>query len=204
MIRVAATGSASTGKSAVLNALFGTQFVVDPRSRSTIAQAIDVVRFGAAEIEVIDNPPLPDSSSRINADVYLLVCDKDLTELEFDEAVRICRAGRALSVVLNKSDTYSGPQIAGLVQHIRWRLRALVPDSDIVACAADPVRLVYEGQPDGTIFEKSAKVSADTQALEDVVRRLISQAEGTLRVRTRELAVRASERVTAFLKERLR
>jgi GTPase SAR1 family protein len=204
MIRVAATGSASTGKSAVLNALFRTRFAVDARSRSTIVRAREIVRFGETDIEVIDNPPLPNPAIEMDADVYLLICDKDLTEPEYDQAVRICRRGRLLGVVLNKSDTYSESQLTGLLQNIRSRVATFVASGNVVACAADPVRLTYRGRPDGTMLEKSAPASPDTRALELLVRRLISQAEGTFRVRTRELAIRASDKVSTFLKERLR
>ena len=98
MIRVAATGSASTGKSAVLNALFRTRFAVDARSRSTTGRVRQIVRIGEVEIEVIDNPPLPNRSRDTDADVYLLICDKDLTELEYDGSGSDFRRGRGLGV----------------------------------------------------------------------------------------------------------
>ena len=107
MIRFASTGNESTGKSAVLNAVFRTRFRVDARARSTAFPARETVRHGNSEIEVIDSPPLTMRVGKLEADAYLLVCDKDLTEPEYEEALRICRAGRALGVVLNKIDTYS-------------------------------------------------------------------------------------------------
>ena len=204
MIRIASTGTASTGKSAVLNALFGTNFRVDARARSTASAVKAILRYGDSEIEVIDLPPLSSRSEGLNADVYLLICDKDLTEPEYQEAVRICRAGRALGVVLNKVDTYSARHLAELLEHIRARLQGHVDASRVVSCAAEPVRIVHEQRPDGSTVEQFVPGAPDVRELELLVNALINEAENTLRVRARELATRTSNRLSTFLRERIR
>ena len=204
MIRFAATGNESTGKSAVLNAVFGTRFRVDARARSTAFPVRETVRYENSDIEVIDSPPLTMRLGKLEADAYLLVCDKDLTEPEHDEAVRICRAGRVLGVVLNKVDTYSTLHRMELLRHIRARLHAHVPGVRIVACAADPVRVVYQQRPDGTTIETFVPMEPDVREIGLLVHEMIIEAENTFRVRTRELANRTSNRVSTFLRERLR
>ena len=204
MIRFASTGNESTGKSAVLNAVFRTRFRVDARARSTAFPARETVRHGNSEIEVIDSPPLTMRVGKLEADAYLLVCDKDLTQPEYEEALRICRAGRALGVVLNKIDTYSTSHRVELLQHIQARLHGYVPGVRIVQCAADPVRVVYQQCPDGTTIETFVPMEPDIRELELLVHEMILEAENSFRVRTRELANRTSSRVSTFLRERLR
>ncbi len=47
-----------------------------------------VKRFGHgnSDIEVIDSPPLTMRLGKLEADAYLLVCDKDLTEPEYERS----------------------------------------------------------------------------------------------------------------------
>ena len=180
MIRIAAVGSASTGKSAVLNAVFGTAFPVDARSGTTHSAARSVV----GEVEVIDAPP----DQLVPADAYLLVCDKDLTESEMAHLQRM--RGRPVAIVLNKSDTYDAAQLDGLLNHIRTRVRGLVQPDRVLACAADPVRIVHRERTDGSVSEHVVPAQADIAAILEAVQDLITAAGSSVRVRSRELAGR--------------
>ncbi|MGH9627927.1 MAG: GTPase [Bryobacteraceae bacterium] len=199
MIRLAAIGTASTGKSAVLNALFGTRFHVDPRARSTEALHRAVVRLGGREIEVIDTAPLSIAAEeRVEADVYLLVCDKDLTAIDYRNAVRLAHERRPVAVAMNKADTFSDSQLRDLVMHVRERLQEILPPQRVVACAADPVRMSYQQQNDGTRVEQFTRIAPDVTLLQTVVLEMIEEAEDTLRVRVREFAARAADKVSSF------
>ena len=180
MIRIAGVGSASTGKSAVLNAVFATAFPVDARSGTTRT----AVRSVVDAIEVIDAPP----DELVDADAYLLVCDKDLTESEMAH-LRAMR-GRPVAIVLNKSDTYDAGQLDGLLNHIRSRVRGLVQPERVVACAADPVRIVHRQRADGTLTEHVVPAEADVLAVREVLQNLIAAAGSSVRVRSREWAGR--------------
>ena len=117
VIRIAVVGSASTGKSAVANAVFGTAFPVDARSGSTR----EVRRALVRDLEVIDAPP----DTAPEADAYLMVCDKDLTATEFRYLRDLRRRKRPIAIVLNKADTYDAAQLSALAPPYprkSWRL----------------------------------------------------------------------------------
>ena len=103
MISIAVVGSASTGKSSVANAVFGTAFPVDARSGSTR----EVLRRVVGDLEVIDAPP----DTAPEADAYLLVCDKVLTATEFRHLRDLRRRKRPVAIILNKADTYEPPSL---------------------------------------------------------------------------------------------
>ena len=195
MLRVAAVGTASTGKSALLNALFGTTFLVDARAGSTTAVERVATTFDQFDVDVIDTPPLDEPEDPVHADVYLLVCDKDLTDVEHAEAARIALAGRPLLVLVNKADTYNDAQRYQLLGHIVQRLQELVPASRIMYCAADPVRLVSAVQPDGELVERTIPAPPQLQDVLPALRVALNEARTSLRVQTREYAREAADRV---------
>jgi hypothetical protein len=153
---------------------------VDARSGTTRTAARSVV----GKVEVIDAPP----DQLVEADAYLLVCDKDLTESEMAH-LRNMR-GRPVAIVLNKSDTYDAAQLDGLLNHIRNRVRGLVQPERVLACAADPVRIVHRERADGTLSEHVVPAQADVAAILEAVQELITAAGSSVRVRSRELAGR--------------
>lgn len=192
MIRIAVVGSGSAGKSSLANALFGTAFPVDARSGSTR----QVLRTVLDDLEIIDAPPdhMPE------ADAYLLVCDKDLTATEFGHLRHLRRRKRPVGIVVNKADTYDADQLNGLLLHIRTRVRDLVPDENVVACAADPVRIVHRERSDGRISEHTVPTPPDVVSVTSVVRNLTAEAAATVRVRSRELG----RRLATSIRDRLR
>jgi GTPase SAR1 family protein len=207
MIRFAAVGTASTGKSALLNVLFGTRFPVDVRSRSTAAATTALITMNNVDLEIVDTPPLESTSARVNADAYLLVCDKDLIDVEYEEAVRISRARRPIGIALNKADTYRAAQVRLLLNTIRRRVRGVVSPERIAACAADPVRITFTENRYGEVVEHHSGLRPDVESLNAVVDSLIADAEVSLRVRAREMTVKgielageASSRVAEWLK----
>ena len=186
MIRIAVIGSASVGKSALVNAVFETAHPVDAKSGSTREPLCSVI----GDLEVIDAPPdiVP------AADAYILVCDKDLTETEFRHLRELRHRKRPVAVVVNKADTYAAPDLDALIRHIRARTR-----SHVVACAADPVRIVHRERKDGTLSEHEVPAEADVSSVLPVVHSLAAESGATVRVRSRELG----RKVVNALKEKL-
>jgi hypothetical protein len=209
MIRLAAVGTASTGKSAVLNALFGTDLIVDARAKSTSSATSVLVRFGTRTLELLDTPPLDDAAPPLSADIYLLVCDKDLVDAEYREVVRIERTGRPAAVAINKADLYSPAQRRQLLQQVRRRLNGIIPAARIVSCAADPVRSITREDISGHTCQWHERIPPDVEQLRNVVHELLLEAEASLRIRTRRLGVRgrdaasqASSRIANWIHER--
>ena len=192
MISIAVVGSASTGKSSVANAVFGTAFPVDARSGSTR----EVLRRVVGDLEVIDAPP----DTAPEADAYLLVCDKDLTATEFRHLRDLRGRKRPVAIILNKADTYDAAQLTGLLRHIRSRVRDFLTLEDVIACAADPVRIVHWEHSDGRISEHGVPTQADVEPVIAIVRSLTAEARASVRVRSRELG----RRLATSLRERLR
>jgi predicted GTPase len=199
MIRFAAIGTASTGKSAVLNAVFGTSFTVDPRAGATRADTRATVEFDGRQIEVIDTPPLERLLTRQHADAYLLVCDKDLIDTEHEQIVRITRPA---GVAVNKSDVYTQSQMRLLLQQIRRRLNGIVPAERIVPCSAEPVRIIHRESEEGHLAEVAAAGQPELQFLMPLVRALIAEADASLRVRTRTIAMQTRDAAISWLRER--
>lgn len=211
MIRFAVVGTASTGKSALLNALFDTRFAVDARARSTKSASRVLLDTASGPLEIIDNPPLETAALRLEADAYLLVCDKDLIDVEFDAAARIARAHRALGVAVNKADTWSRSDLRQLLGLIRYRLDGIVPADRVVPCAAEPVRIAWQHMRDGRVVERHAPSRPDLEALFPLVGELLDEADASIRVRarrvtgrSRELAAGAAATVSGWLKDKSR
>ena len=148
------------------------------------------------DLEILDAPPdhVPE------ADAYLLVCDKDLTATEFRHLRNLRRRKRPVGIVLNKADTYDVEQLNALLLHIRTRVRDLVSHENVVACAADPVRIVHRERSDGRMSEHTVPTTPDVESIISVVRNLIAEAAATVRVRSRELG----RRLATSLRDRLR
>ena len=202
MIRIAAVGSASAGKSAVLNATFGTAFQVDARARSTSVSEHVTTTFGDNPIEVIDSPSL--EGGVVSADAYLFVCDKDLTESDYRELERIHQQRRPVAVLLNKADTYGETELFELIAHIRDRVNGLLPPHRVISCAADPIRMVHRIGADGTVVEHFEPAQPDVDNVRAVARELIAIAGGALRVRSRELSARTANKIANLWRDRAR
>lgn len=158
MKSVAAIGLQSTGKSSLLNAMFGTDFQVHPAGG-----AAGYSERTVGPLRVIDTAPL-DRAPIGRATLYLLVIDKDLTDVEFQAARR---RAKHLAVVLNKADTFSPPQLRTLLRAVRGRLAGIVPPERVVASAADPVRIATIHRAGAGAAEQVVRLPPDVT---DVVR----------------------------------
>jgi small GTP-binding protein len=172
MTQIAIFGKISVGKSALLNALFATDhFTVDPRGGSTtVAQKIEVEVAGTP-VTIVDTPGIADAASTERAavartaaqaaDLVIAVCDKDLTETEYQAITHLAHFGKPLLVVLNKADALNVHDRHRLVEQIRRRLVGLVHEVNVLVCAADPIKRYAREASDGTLHEWTDRAQPD-------------------------------------------
>lgn len=146
-------GTASAGKTSLINALLGeavgkTEAVMGTTRRGEIhthrLEDID----GA--LLLTDTPGLSEASNAgatreaeardlaARADLLLFVLDHDLIRAEFEPLVALARQGKRSIVVLNKRDRMPEPDLAAVLAKLRERLAGIVPPADVVAVAAAP------------------------------------------------------------------
>lgn len=149
-IHIAAFGRVGVGKSSLLNALLQRDaFSTSPLHGETRAEARESWQsLRDSHLVLIDTPGIDEldgeererlarSVSR-RADVVLMVCEGDLTEIEFDSLRELCRAGRSVVLVLNKSDRYTREERGMLLARLAERCDGLLAPGQVVAASAAP------------------------------------------------------------------
>jgi small GTP-binding protein len=161
-LHIAAFGRVSTGKSSLLNALIGEEkFATSPlhgeTKRSSMAQWSEVEAGG---VFLIDTPGLDEAGGEDReslakevaqrSDLVIFVLDGDITDSELQSLRVLLAQGRPVVVALNKSDLYTGDELASLTKSVEARVSGLVQPRDILAVAAHPrPQTVVEIDDDG-------------------------------------------------------
>jgi small GTP-binding protein len=181
-IHVAVFGRVGTGKSSLLNALIGTElFATSPlhgETRATEQAHWRAIAHG--RVELIDTPGIDelDGEARASlataaanrADILIMVCEGDLTRIEFDALNTLARRGRPLLLVLNKADRYDGQELSLLLERLRERCAGLLPAGQVLAASADPrpekiIQVAASGREAESLRPRPADVSALRQLL---------------------------------------
>lgn len=166
VIRIAAFGLVSRGKSAILNALVGEKVFQTgplhgvtqwPRSvrwspaAGTIASS-DSAPGSKVQVELIDTPGLDEVDGQVRAqmareithqaDLVLFVVAGDLTRTEYQALCELTEAQKPLILVFNKMDLYPDLDRQVIYQTLQnQRLQQLLSPSEIVMVAAEPAPL---------------------------------------------------------------
>ncbi len=169
VIRIAAFGLVSRGKSAVLNSLLGEK-ILQTGPLNGVTQWPRSVRWQPGDkvlVELIDTPGLDeiagDSRAQMardvarQADLILFVVSGDITRTEYQGLLELRQAQKPLILVFNKIDLYPDTDRNAIYQNLQQlgagnlQSKPLLPD-EIVMISAEPapieVRVEYA---DGTI-----------------------------------------------------
>ncbi len=180
LIRIAAFGLVSRGKSAVLNALLGRKVLQTgplhgvTRTAQTVAWSppdpLGVSRSSRSnpksskvQVELIDTPGLDeiDGETRAaiarevarTADLILFVIAGDFTRVEQQALSELSQANKPILLVFNKIDLYPDTDRQTLYRHLSGhRLQQVLSPDDIVMVAAEPAPVRVRVQwPDGHV-----------------------------------------------------
>ena len=163
VIRIAAFGLVSRGKSAVLNALMG-QKILETGPLNGVTQYPRSIRWnpgGKVEVELIDTPGLDEIAGEARgqmarevtrqADLILFVVSGDITRTEYEALLDLRKAQKPLILVFNKTDLYPDTDKTAIYKNLQQlaagsSMKTLKPD-EIVMVAAEPapieVRVEY-------------------------------------------------------------
>ena len=175
MIRIAAFGLVSRGKSAVLNALVG-QKILQTGPLNGVTQWPRSVRWvpsekGKVQVELIDTPGLDEIEGQARAemarnvarqaDLILFVVAGDITRTEYQALCELRQAQKPLILVFNKIDLYPDRDRQVNYQNLQQlgagssggrRLQQLLSTEEIVMVAAEPAPLEVQVEwPDGQV-----------------------------------------------------
>lgn len=175
VIRIAAFGLVSRGKSAVLNALLG-QKVLQTGPLHGVTQWPRSIRWtpsseGKVQIELIDTPGLDEIQGEARgqmardvasqADLILFVVAGDITRTEYQALCELRQMQKPMILVFNKIDLYPDQDRETIYRQLQQlgtgspkdrRLQKLLSEDEIVMVAAEPAPLEVRVEwPDGQV-----------------------------------------------------
>ncbi|MBD1808680.1 DUF697 domain-containing protein [Microcoleus sp. FACHB-SPT15] len=175
VIRIAAFGLVSRGKSAVVNALIGKK-ILQTGPINGVTQWPKSVRWtpsnkGKVQVELIDTPGLDEieGESRaemarevaLSADLILFVVAGDITRTEYQALCELRQTQKPLILVFNKIDLYPEQDREAIYQQLQQlgtgspkdrRLQKMLSTDEIVMVAAEPAPLEVRVEwPDGEV-----------------------------------------------------
>jgi uncharacterized protein len=158
VIRIAAFGLVSRGKSAVLNALVG-QKILQTGPLNGVTQyprSLQWTPGGKVQVELIDTPGLDEIQGEVRgqmaryvaqqADLILFVVSGDITKTEYQALLELRRSQKPLILVFNKIDLYPDTDQTAIYKNLQQlgagypQSKPLLPD-EIVMVAAEPAPL---------------------------------------------------------------
>ncbi len=188
-------GTASAGKTSLINALLGQPVGETAPTLGTTQQgSVHTYQLEgwSGPISLTDTPGLltiggaGEAEARAlaqKADLLILVVAGDLLASEYAELLELARLGKATILALNKTDQMLPEEVEIILAHLRQRTAGVIPPEQVVAIAADPEPLkVRYCFPDGSRQETWEPQPPDTGALVQQMARLLQQKGSHLRL----------------------
>jgi GTP-binding protein Era len=192
-IHIAVFGRVGVGKSSLLNAMLQRRaFSTSPLHGETKQESHvkwrslregHVVLIDTPGIDELDGLEREQLARRISnrVDITLMLCEGDLTDLEFQALEQLCAAQRTVMLVLNKSDRYTSLELELLLERLRERCQNLLPPDSIIPASADPrPETVIRIDKSGSERETSRERPPDTAQLTDRLWSLLENEGQTL------------------------
>ncbi|WP_199332035.1 GTP-binding protein [Anabaena lutea] len=215
VVRIAAFGLVSRGKSAVLNSLLGEK-ILQTGPLNGVTQWPRSVRWkpgGKVLVELIDTPGLDEieGESRAQmarevarqADLILFVVSGDITRTEYQGLLELRQAQKPLILVFNKIDLYPDTDRNTIYKNLQLlgagnlQEKPLLPD-EIVMVAAEPasmeVRVEY---PDGTVSYEWETPPPQVEELKQTILNILNREGRSLLALNALIQAREAEAVIA-------
>ncbi|MGH8000233.1 MAG: GTP-binding protein [Brasilonema sp.] len=193
VIRIAAFGLVSRGKSAVLNALLG-QKILQTGPLNGVTQYPRSVRWnpgGKVQVELIDTPGLDEieGESRAQmarevmrqADLILFVVSGDITRTEYQMLCELRQAQKPLILVFNKIDLYPDTDKTAIYNNLQQlgagnpQGRPLKPD-EIVMVAAEPAPMEVRVEwSDGGVAHEWETLPPQIDELKETILKILNR-----------------------------
>ena len=197
VIRIAAFGLVSRGKSAVINALLG-QNVLQTGPIHGVTQWPKSVRWsppsGKVQVELIDTPGLDEIEGQARAemarsvarqaDLILFVVAGDITRTEYQALCELRQSQKPLLLVFNKIDLYPDQDRATIYQQLQQlatgstgrKLQQVLSPDEIVMVAAQPRPLeIRQEWSDGRVAQEWEAPPPQIDELRQKILRVLNQ-----------------------------
>ncbi|MBD2211983.1 DUF697 domain-containing protein [Nostoc linckia FACHB-104] len=215
VIKIAAFGLVSRGKSAVLNALLGDK-ILQTGPLNGVTQWPRSVRWqpgGKVQVELIDTPGLDEieGESRAKmatevarqADLILFVVSGDITRTEYEALLDLRQAQKPLILVFNKIDLYPDTDRAKIYQNLQQlgaghpEAEPLLPD-EVVMVAAEPAPMEVRVEwPDGNVTYEWETPPTQVDELKQTILNILNREGRSLLALNALIQAREAEAVIA-------
>ncbi|MEA5575880.1 GTP-binding protein [Anabaena sp. UHCC 0451] len=215
VVRIAAFGLVSRGKSAVLNSLLGAK-ILQTGPLNGVTQWPRSLRWqpgGKIIVELIDTPGLDEIEGETRAqmardvarqaDLILFVVSGDITRTEYQALLELRQAQKPLILVFNKIDLYPDTDRTKIYQNLQQlgagnpQAKPLLPD-EIVMVAAEPapmeVRIEY---PDGNVSYEWETPPPQVEELKQTILNILNREGRSLLALNALIQAREAEEIIA-------
>lgn len=221
VIRIAAFGLVSRGKSAVLNALLG-QKLLQTGPLNGVTQWPRSVRWtpsnsGKVQVELIDTPGLDEIEGQARAqmakdvarqaDLILFVVAGDITRTEYQALCELRQTQKPLILVFNKVDLYPDTDRQAIYQNLQQlgaggpadrRLQQLLSSDEIVMVTAEPAPMEVRVEwPDGAVTHEWETPLPQVDELKQKILKILNREGRSLLALNALLQVREAEAAIA-------